>query len=100
MAPDSASAAHNLYASTLRNSAFSCRVSKGGIVLSSQKKDFKAVLSLFDEDLLPFEPIKERWVVNSKRRPYDDRPGPLARSLYQSTRSAPIDRKQAAAADP
>lgn len=75
-------------------------MSKGGIVLSSQKKDFKAVLSLFDEDLLPFEPIKERWVVNSKRRPYDDRPGPLARSLYQSTRSAPIDRKQAAAADP
>ena len=45
------------------------KVSKGRIVLPSQKKDFKAVLSLLDEDLLSFEPTKERWVVNSKRRP-------------------------------
>lgn len=45
------------------------KVSKGKIVLPSQKKEFKAVLGLLDEDLLSFEPTDERWIVNSKRRP-------------------------------
>jgi hypothetical protein len=46
----------------------SLKISKGKIVLPTQKKDFKAVLGLFDEDLLSFEPTDEQWVVNSKRR--------------------------------
>jgi hypothetical protein len=44
------------------------QVSNGRIVLPSEKKEFKAVLGLLDEDLLSFEPTDERWVVNSKRR--------------------------------
>ncbi|HEY7291681.1 MAG TPA: Kiwa anti-phage protein KwaB-like domain-containing protein [Vicinamibacterales bacterium] len=44
------------------------KISKGKIVLPSEKKEFKTVLGLLDEDLLSFEPTDERWVVNSKRR--------------------------------
>lgn len=51
------------------NFGLDLKVSKGRIVLPSAKKDFKAVLGLLDEDLLSFEPTRERWVVNSKRRP-------------------------------
>jgi hypothetical protein len=43
-------------------------VVKGKIVLPADKKQFKAVLSLLDQDLLSFEPTDEHWVVNSKRR--------------------------------
>jgi hypothetical protein len=46
----------------------SVQISKGTLILPSDKKDFKSVLGLLDEDLLAFEPTKERWVVNSKRR--------------------------------
>lgn len=44
-------------------------VVKGKIVLPSEKKQFKAVLGLLDQDLLSFEPTDDRWIVNSKRRP-------------------------------
>jgi hypothetical protein len=44
-------------------------VVKGKIVLPADKKQFKGVLSLLDQDLLSFEPTDEHWVVNSKRRP-------------------------------
>lgn len=44
-------------------------VVKGKIVLPAEKKQFKAVLSLLDQDFLLFEPTDERWIVNSKRRP-------------------------------
>lgn len=44
-------------------------VVKGKIVLPVDKKQFKGVLSLLDQDLLSFEPTDEHWVVNSKRRP-------------------------------
>ncbi len=37
------------------------------IVLPADKKEFKRVLSLLDEDLLSFEPTNEYWVANSKR---------------------------------
>ena len=43
-------------------------VVKGKIVLPADKKQFKVVLSLLDQDLLSFEPTDEHWVVNSKRR--------------------------------
>ena len=43
-------------------------VVKGKLVLPADKKQFKAVLSLLDQDLLSFEPTDEHWVVNSKRR--------------------------------
>ncbi len=39
----------------------------GKIVLPADKKSFKAVLNLLDQDLLSFEPTGERWIVNSKR---------------------------------
>lgn len=44
-------------------------VEKGRIVLPAEKKQFKAVLSLLDEDFLLFEPTHDHWIVNSKRRP-------------------------------
>ena len=44
-------------------------VDDGRIVLPAEKKQFKAVLSLLDQDLLLFEPTDEHWIVNSKRRP-------------------------------
>jgi hypothetical protein len=43
-------------------------VAKGRIVLPADKKGFKAVLGLLDQDFLSFEPTDEHWVVNSKRR--------------------------------
>lgn len=46
----------------------SLELSKGKIILPADKKRFKEVLSLLDEDYLAFEPTGERWVVNSKRR--------------------------------
>lgn len=45
------------------------RVERGRIVLPADKKAFKAVLSLLDEDFLLFEPTRDHWIVNSKRRP-------------------------------
>jgi hypothetical protein len=44
------------------------KVTNGRIVLPADKKAFKEVLDLLDENLLEFEPTNERWVVNSKRR--------------------------------
>src|SRR5262249_10217351 len=55
------------------NFGLDLKVSKGRIVLPSAKKDLKAVLGLLDEDLLSFEPTRERWLVNSKRRPPNHR---------------------------
>jgi hypothetical protein len=43
-------------------------ISKGKIVMPAEKKEFKAVLNLLDEDLLLFQPTKELWMVNSKRK--------------------------------
>ena len=45
-----------------------CRACTGKIVLPADKKLFKNVLSLLDEDLLLFAPTGEHWLVNSKRR--------------------------------
>jgi hypothetical protein len=44
------------------------RIVGGRIVLPADKKRFKAVLDLLDENMLEFEPTDERWIVNSKRR--------------------------------
>jgi hypothetical protein len=43
-------------------------VVKGKIAVPTDKKLFKSLLSLLDQDLLSFEPTDEHWVVNSKRR--------------------------------
>jgi hypothetical protein len=44
------------------------QVAKGRIDLPADKKRFKAVLGLLDQDFLSFESTDEHWVVNSKRR--------------------------------
>ena len=44
------------------------QLENGKILLPAEKKEFKRVLNLLDEDLLSFEPTDERWVVNSKRK--------------------------------
>jgi hypothetical protein len=43
-------------------------VQKNKLLVPTEKRAFKDLLSLLDEDLLSFPPTQERWIVNSKRR--------------------------------